>query len=268
MREYACARPAARRAAGDGRASHLGQVGGVDGFRFDLATVLGRRPDGFDASAPLITAITQDPLLRGVRLIAEPWDIGPGGYQIGRFPASWGEWNDQFRDTMRKFWRGDGGLVSATVTRFAGSADIFGPHRRPSSSVNFIVAHDGFTLADLVSHERKHNEPNGEGNRDGTDANYSWNNGAEGVTGDPAILAARRRDQRNLLASLLLARGTPMLAMGSECGQSQGGNNNPYALDNATSWMDWEARMLGFWLSRRASSRCVNRTRPSRATGS
>ena len=217
------------------------RCGGVDGFRFDLATVLGRRDDGFDASAPLITAISQDPLLREVRLIAEPWDIGPGGYQVGAFPASWREWNDKFRDAVRKFWRGDGGLVPATVTRFAGSSDIFGPHRRPSSSVNFIVAHDGFTLADLVSHERKHNEANGEGNRDGTDANYSWNNGVEGATSDPAILAARRRDQRNLLASLLLARGTPMLAMGSECGQSQAGNNNAYAQDNAISWMHWEA---------------------------
>ena len=217
------------------------RLGGVDGFRFDLATVLGRSDDGFDASAPLITAISQDPLLRDVRLIAEPWDIGPGGYQVGAFPGSWREWNDQFRDTMRKFWHGNGGLVPATVTRFAGSSDIFGPHRRPSSSVNFIVAHDGFTLADLVSHERKHNEANGEGNRDGTDANYSWNNGVEGATSDPSVMAARRRDQRNLLATLLLARGTPMLAMGSECGQSQGGNNNAYAQDNATSWMNWAA---------------------------
>jgi glycogen operon protein len=215
------------------------RLGGVDGFRFDLATVLGRADDGFDASTPLITAISQDPVLREVRLIAEPWDIGPGGYRIGAFPGSWREWNDQFRDTMRRFWRGNGGIVPSAVTRFAGSSDIFGPHRRPSSSVNFIVAHDGFTLADLVSHERKHNEANGEGNRDGTDANYSWNNGVEGETNDPAILAARRRDQRNLLASLLLARGTPMLAMGSECGQSQGGNNNAYAQDNATSWMHW-----------------------------
>ncbi len=217
------------------------KYGGVDGFRFDLATVLGRGDDGFEASAPLITAISQDPVLRDVRLIAEPWDIGPGGYQVGSFPGSWREWNDQFRDAMRRFWRGDGSLVPAAVTRFAGSSDIFGPRRRPSSSVNFIVAHDGFTLADLVSHERKHNEANGEGNRDGTDANYSWNNGVEGATRDPAVMAARRRDQRNLLASLLLARGAPMLAMGSECGQSQDGNNNAYAQDNATSWMNWEA---------------------------
>jgi glycogen operon protein len=217
------------------------KFGGIDGFRFDLAPVLGRREEGFDASAPLITAITQDPLLREVRLIAEPWDIGPGGYQVGGFPEPWREWNDQFRDTIRKFWRGDNAMVPGAVTRFAGSSDIFGPYRRPSSSVNFVVAHDGFTLADLVSHERKHNEANGENNRDGTNENYSWNNGIEGATRDPAILAARRRDQRNLLASLLLARGTPMLAMGSECGQSQGGNNNAYAQDNATTWMNWGA---------------------------
>ena len=217
------------------------KFGGIDGFRFDLATVLGRREDGFDASAPLITAISQDPVLREVRLIAEPWDVGPGGYQVGAFPEPWREWNDQFRDAVRKFWRGDNAMVPGAVTRFAGSSDIFGPYRRPSSSVNFVVAHDGFTLADLVSHERKHNEANGEDNRDGTNENYSWNNGVEGATRDPAILAARRRDQRNLLASLLLARGTPMLAMGSECGQSQGGNNNAYAQDNATAWMNWGA---------------------------
>ena len=217
------------------------KFGGIDGFRFDLATVLGRSDDGFDVSAPLITAISQDPLLREVRLIAEPWDIGPGGYRLGSFPGSWREWNDQFRDTMRRFWRGNSGHVPAAVTRFAGSSDLFGPCRRPSSSVNFIVAHDGFTLADLVSHERKHNGANGEGNRDGNDANFSWNNGVEGRTSDPAILAARRRDQRNLLASLLLAQGTPMLAMGSESGQSQNGNNNAYAQDNATSWMNWES---------------------------
>jgi glycogen operon protein len=215
--------------------------GGVDGFRFDLATALGRRDDGFDPAAPLIAAIDQDPVLRNLRLIAEPWDIGPGGYQVGAFPPRWGEWNDQFRDAMRKFWRGDAGLMPGAATRFSGSSDIFGPRRRrPSASVNFIVAHDGFTLADLVSHERKHNEANGEQNRDGTDANYSWNNGAEGATADPAILAARRRDQRNLLATLLFARGAPMLAMGSECGQSQGGNNNAYVQDNAAAWLDWD----------------------------
>ncbi len=226
------------------------ELGGVDGFRFDLATALGRRDTGFDPAAPLLAGIEQDPVLRDLRLIAEPWDLGLGGYQVGAFPAGWSEWNDQFRDTMRKFWRGDAGLMPGAVTRFSGSSDIFGPRsRRPSASLNFIVAHDGFTLADLVSHDRKHNEANGEENRDGTDANHSWNNGVEGATADPAILAARRRDQRNLLASLLLARGTPMLAMGSECGQSQGGNNNAYAQDNATAWFDWvcaDATLLAF----------------------
>ena len=214
--------------------------GGVDGFRFDLATTLGRRADGFDPAAPLLTAIAQDPVLRDLRLIAEPWDIGPGGYQIGAFHATWGEWNDKFRDSMRKFWRGDGRLLGEVATRFSGSSDIFGSRRPPSRGVNFIVAHDGFTLADLVSYERKHNEANGENNRDGTDANYSWNNGAEGETADPAILAARRRDQRNLLAALMLARGTPMIAMGAEFGHSQAGNNNAYAQDNAIAWLGWE----------------------------
>jgi glycogen debranching enzyme GlgX/4-alpha-glucanotransferase len=217
------------------------ELGGVDGFRFDLAATMGRRDNGFDASAPLLTAICQDPLLRDLRLIAEPWDIGPGGYQIGAFPASWGEWNDKFRDAMRTFWRDGGGYAGEAVTRFAGSSDIFAPRRRPSRSVNFVVAHDGFTLADLVSYERKHNDANGEDGRDGTDANSSWNNGVEGPSDDPAITAARRRDQRNLLASLLLARGAPMLAMGSELGCSQRGNNNAYAQDNAVSWIDWEA---------------------------
>ena len=214
--------------------------GGVDGFRFDLATTLGRRAEGFDPAAPLLTAIAQDPVLRDLRLIAEPWDIGPGGYQIGAFHATWGEWNDKFRDSMRKFWRGDGRLLGEAATRFSGSSDIFGSRRPPSRGVNFIVAHDGFTLADLVSYERKHNEANGENNRDGTDANYSWNNGAEGESADPAILAARRRDQRNLLAALMLARGTPMLAMGAEFGHSQAGNNNAYAQDNAIAWLGWE----------------------------
>jgi glycogen debranching enzyme GlgX/4-alpha-glucanotransferase len=215
--------------------------GGVDGFRFDLATTLARRADGFDPGAPLLAAIEQDPLLSGLRLIAEPWDIGPGGYKIGAFPAGWGEWNDKYRDSMRKFWRGDAGLLGEAATRFSGSADVFAPRRPPSRSVNFVAAHDGFTLADLVSYEHKHNEANGESNRDGTDANYSWNNGVEGETADAVILAARRRDQRSLLAILMLARGTPMLSMGAEFGQSQGGNNNAYAQDNASAWLHWDS---------------------------
>ncbi len=234
--------------------------GGVDGFRFDLATVMGRRPEGFDVAAPLLTAIAQDPVLRELRLIAEPWDLGPGGYRIGGFPAAWGEWNDKYRDTMRRFWRGDGGLLGEVATRFCGSSDIFGSSRPPSRSMNFIVAHDGFTLADLVSHERKHNEANGENNRDGTDANYSWNNGVEGETADPAILAARRRDQRNLLAVLMLARGTPMLTMGAELGHSQAGNNNVYAQDNALAWLDWGAadKTLAAFTARLVSFRAAH----------
>jgi glycogen operon protein len=212
--------------------------GGVDGFRFDLATTLARLPSGFDANAPFLAALLQDPILRELKLIAEPWDIGAGGYRLGRFPAPFAEWNDRYRDCVRRFWRGDASGVPELATRFAGSQDIFA-RRSPSRSVNFIVAHDGFTLRDLVSYERKRNEGNGEENRDGTNDNLSWNNGAEGESDDPAINAVRARDQRNLLATLLLSRGTPMLAMGAELGRTQKGNNNAYAQDNALSWLDW-----------------------------
>jgi glycogen debranching enzyme GlgX/4-alpha-glucanotransferase len=233
---------------------------GVDGFRFDLATTLGRRnvwsgpggsgrlgsslggadTGGFDPAAPLLTAIAQDPLLRDRALIAEPWDVGPGGYRLGEFPAGWGEWNDRYRDTVRRFWRGDRGMLGALATRFAGSADVLAPRHRPlTRSVNFVTAHDGFTLADLVAYTAKRNAANGEANRDGTDAGMSWNNGVEGPCDDPAVRSARARDVRALLATLLLSRGTPMLTMGDECGRSQGGNNNAYAQDNALSWLDW-----------------------------
>ena len=216
-------------------------MAGVDGFRFDLATTLGRRDDGFHPDASLLQAIAQDPLLRRLKLIAEPWDVGPGGYQLGAFAAGWGEWNDRYRDTMRRYWRGDRGQIADLATRFAGSADIFASRSRtPSRSVNFITAHDGFTLADLVSHETKHNEANREDNRDGTNINLSWNHGVEGPTSDPAIIDARRRDARNLLATLLLSRGTPMLGMGDELGRTQHGNNNAYAQDNPLTWIDWE----------------------------
>jgi isoamylase len=215
------------------------QWAGIDGFRFDLAVILGRRRDGYDAFAPLLAAIDQDPALRALKLIAEPWDVGPGGYQLGKFPSRWSEWNDVFRDDLRKFWRGDSGMIGALAKGLAGSQPIFGPFGRPTKSINFVTAHDGFTLADLVAYERKHNEANGEHNRDGTDANFSWNNGVEGPTGDAEILALRRRDQRNLLATLFCARGVPMLAMGAECGHSQGGNNNAYAQDNLVAWLDW-----------------------------
>jgi glycogen operon protein len=217
---------------------HWAGQAGLDGFRLDLATTLARRDTGFDADAPLIQAMRQDPVLRGLLIIAEPWDIGMGGYQLGRFPPGWGEWNDRFRDDVRRFWRGDAGRMGALATRLAGSADTF-VHRPLSDSVNYVTAHDGFTLADLVSHAHKHNHANGEHNRDGTDDNISWNNGTEGPTDDPAIQARRQGDIRALLATLLLSRGTPMLSMGDEAGRSQGGNNNAYAQDNALSFLDW-----------------------------
>jgi glycogen operon protein len=214
--------------------------GGLDGFRLDLATTLGRRDTGFDPNAPFLAAVEQDPVLSRCVMIAEPWDIGPGGYQLGAFPPRWGEWNDRFRDTVRRFWRGDAGMLGEFTTRFAGSADVFG--RRPlSRGVNYITAHDGFTLADLVSYQTKHNEANGEDNHDGSNDNFSWNNGVEGPSSDPAILAARAHDARALLATLLLSRGTPMLSMGDELGRIQSGNNNAYAQDNADSWVDWAA---------------------------
>ncbi|GAB4068143.1 glycogen debranching protein GlgX [Ancylobacter sonchi] len=213
---------------------------GLDGFRFDLGATLGRRADGFDPEAPFFAAMAQDPVLRDLALIAEPWDVGPGGYQVGRFPADWAEWNDHFRDAARRFWRGDAGQVGALATRLAGSADVFAARRRPlSRAINFVTAHDGFTLADLVSYSAKHNEANGEDNRDGTDANHSWNHGVEGPTTDPEVTARRRGDARALLATLLTARGTPMLTMGDECGRSQLGNNNAYAQDNFLTWLDW-----------------------------
>ena len=223
---------------------------GLDGFRFDLATTLARRPGGFDPAAPILAAIDQDPLLRSLAVIAEPWDIGMGGYQLGGFPPRWGEWNDRYRDTVRRFFRGEGGLVGELATRVAGSADLFAWRHRPlSASVNFVTAHDGFTLADLVAYERKANLANGEDNRDGTDANHSWNNGAEGPADDPQIEARRRSDMRALLAALLFSRGTPMLSMGDETGRTQRGNNNAYAQDGPLAWLDWsgaDAELLDF----------------------
>ena len=214
----------------------------VDGFRFDLAPVLGRGADGrFDTRAALLQACGQDPVLAGVKLIAEAWDIGPGGYQVGAFPPGWAEWNDRYRDDVRAFWRGDAGRIPALAGRMSGSADTFEHRgRRPWASVNFVTAHDGFTLHDLVSYERKHNDANGEEGRDGTDQNISFNHGLEGDTDDPAILAARGQTMRNLLATLLVSQGTPMLVAGDEFGRTQGGNNNPYCQDNEVSWVDWD----------------------------
>jgi glycogen operon protein len=210
---------------------------GIDGFRFDLAPIMARGP-GFDPDAPIFAEIAADPLLADRILIAEPWDVGPGGYQLGRFPANWLEWNDRFRDDVRRFWRGDGG-VGVFATRLAGSSDIFGPHTR---SINFLAAHDGFTLADTVAFTERHNEANGEQNRDGHGENYSWNNGVEGATDDPAVIERRRRDLRILLATLFASAGTIMLTAGDEFGRSQQGNNNAYAQDNAIGWVDWGKR--------------------------
>lgn len=212
----------------------------IDGFRFDLAPVLGRTQHGFERGAPLLAAIMQDPLLCQVKLIAEPWDIGPHGYQLGQFPTGWMEWNDQFRDTLRAFWLHQWPTLGEFARRFAASSDIFQQRQRlPTASVNFICAHDGFTLADLVSYNHKHNLANGENNRDGHGHNHSWNGGVEGPSSDPDIVQLRARLQRALLASLLFSQGTPMLLAGDEIGHSQGGNNNAYCQDNATTWLNW-----------------------------
>ncbi len=212
----------------------------VDGFRFDLATVLGRGDHGFDARAAFFHAVAQDPVLAGLKMIAEPWDIGPGGYQLGRFPRDWLEWNDRFRDGVRSFWLGGASTRGEFAQRLCASSDLFHANgREPAASVNFLVAHDGFTLRDLLTYERKRNEANGEDNRDGHSANLGWNCGVEGPTDDPKVLALRSRLQRALLATLLLAQGTPMLAAGDELGHSQGGNNNLYCQDNAATWIAW-----------------------------
>lgn len=214
---------------------------GVDGFRFDLATILARSP-AFDPNAPIFAAIREDPMLRDRVMIAEPWDIGPGGYQLGRFPAGWLEWNDRYRDDVRRFWRGDAGMAGPLATRLMGSSDIFAGET--TRSVSFVAAHDGFTLADTVSYAQKHNDANGENNRDGHGENCSWNNGAEGPTGDLSILARRQKDLRALLATLFASRGTIQLTAGDEFGHSQQGNNNAYAQDNEITWLDWEDRDL------------------------
>ena len=212
----------------------------IDGFRFDLATILGREPHGFDEGGGFLDSCRQDPVLNSVKLIAEPWDLGPGGYQVGAFPPGWAEWNDRFRDTVRSYWRGDDGKVGDLASRLSGSADLFNKRgRKPWASVNFVTAHDGFTLNDLVSYNDKHNEANGENNRDGTNNNLSFNHGVEGPTDDPAIRAVRERQKRNMLATLLLSHGTPMMLAGDEFGHTQRGNNNAYCQDNEISWLEW-----------------------------
>ncbi|WP_405894960.1 MULTISPECIES: glycogen debranching protein GlgX [unclassified Streptomyces] len=213
---------------------------GVDGFRFDLAAALARSMHDVDMLSPFLAVIAQDPVLRRVKLIAEPWDVGNGGYQVGAFPPLWTEWNDRYRDAVRDFWRGALPDVRDLGYRLTGSSDLYAwGGRRPYASVNFITAHDGFTLRDLVSYEQKHNEANGEGNRDGTSDNRAWNCGAEGGTDDPGINALRRRQLRNLITTLLLSTGVPMLVAGDEMGRTQGGNNNAYCQDNEVSWLDW-----------------------------
>ncbi len=212
----------------------------VDGFRFDLASTLARDSPHFDALSNFFAVLRQDPVLSPRLLIAEPLDLGEGGYQLGAFPPGWAEWNDQYRDTMRAYWKGDGGLIGDFARRLTGSHDLFGANDRgPCASVNFITAHDGFTMHDLVSYNEKHNEANGEENRDGNDNNASWNHGAEGPTDDPEINRLREKQKRNLFATLLLSQGVPMIVAGDEFGRTQSGNNNAYCQDNEINWVDW-----------------------------
>jgi isoamylase len=224
----------------------------VDGFRFDLAATLARQFHEVDRLSAFFDLVHQDPVVSQVKLIAEPWDLGDGGYQVGGFPPLWTEWNGKYRDTVREFWRGESGSVPDFASRITGSSDLYeSSGRRPIASINFVTAHDGFTLRDLVSYNDKHNEANGEGGQDGTDNNLSWNCGVEGPTDDPAVLALRGRQQRNLLATLLLSQGVPMLLHGDEMGRTQKGNNNVYCQDNETSWVDWSSGavdegLLGF----------------------
>ena len=231
----------------------------VDGFRFDLGTILAREPNGFDNRSGFLKAVSQDPVLGTVKLIAEPWDCGPGGYQVGAFPPGWAEWNDKFRDTVRDFWRGEA-TASALADKLCASGSIFNCQgRRPWACINFITAHDGFTLNDLVTYNEKHNEANGEDNKDGSSNNHSWNCGVEGPTDDPEIKKLRDRQIRNMLGTLLLAQGTPMLVAGDEFGRTQQGNNNAYCQDNEISWLNWnlDARAKGIlkWLKKLTSLR-------------
>jgi isoamylase len=213
----------------------------VDGFRFDLAASLARQFHEVDRLSAFFDLIQVDPVISQVKLIAEPWDLGEGGYQVGNFPTLWSEWNGRYRDTVRDYWRGADRTLADFGNRLTGSSDLYGrTGRRPYASVNFVTAHDGFTLTDLVSYDHKHNEANGEGGRDGTDDNRSWNSGAEGPTGDPAVLETRRRRQRALMTTLLVSQGVPMIRHGDEIGHTQHGNNNAYCQDNETSWLDWE----------------------------
>ncbi len=216
----------------------------VDGFRFDLAATLAREGHEFDRRGGFLDIIHQDPVLSRVKLIAEPWDVGEGGYQVGNFPAGWTEWNAKYRDAVRAYWKGEGGLIGDLAYRLTGSSDLYAHNgRRPYASINFITSHDGFTLQDLVSHEKKHNEANGEENQDGESNNLSWNCGKEGPSDDPEIVALRGRQKRNLLTTLFLSQGIPMLVAGDEIGRSQEGNNNAYNQDNEISWLNWDIKL-------------------------
>jgi glycogen operon protein len=238
----ACDRPIVQKLVLDSL-RHFVRYAGVDGFRFDLAPVLGRDANGYRKDSPLLEAMRTDPVLKDRVLVAEPWDIGQNGYQLGNFAPPFLEWNDRFRDDVRRFWRGDAGTVGALATRLAGSSDIFGKDGSAvTRTVNFVAAHDGMTLADLVAFATKHNEANGEKNRDGHDENLSWNNGVEGETEDAEVIASRQCDMRALLATLFASRGAIMLTAGDEFGRSQRGNNNAYAQDNETTWLDWTGR--------------------------
>jgi glycogen operon protein len=213
----------------------------VDGFRFDLASALAREMHDVDRLGSFFDVIHQDPVISQVKLIAEPWDLGEGGYQVGGFPVRWAEWNGKYRDTVRDFWRGEERTLGEFASRLTGSSDLYNDDGRlPTASINFITAHDGFTLHDLVSYNEKHNEANGENNRDGESHNRSWNCGVEGPTADPAVNALRDRQKRNFLATLFISQGVPMIVAGDEMGRTQGGNNNPYAQDNDISWVHWD----------------------------
>ena len=223
----------------------------VDGFRFDLAATLARELHEVDRLGAFLDIIHQDPILSQVKLIAEPWDLGEGGYQVGKFPVGWAEWNDKYRDALRSYWKGDGGIIGELAYRITGSSDLYARSgRRPYASVNFVTAHDGFTLQDLVSYNSKHNEANGEENRDGSDNNHSWNCGEEGPTDNPEVNRLRVRQKRNLIATLFLSQGVPMLRAGDDIGQSQNGNNNAYCQDNEISWLDWDPAHVDTELSR------------------
>jgi glycogen operon protein len=212
----------------------------VDGFRFDLASTLAREFYEVDRLSAFFDIVQQDPVISQVKLIAEPWDVGEGGYQVGNFPSLWTEWNGKYRDTVRDYWRGEPATLGEFASRLTGSSDLYeATGRRPGASINFVTCHDGFTLTDLVSYNEKHNEANGEDNRDGESHNRSWNCGVEGPTDDPEILALRHQQMRNILVTLILSQGTPMIAHGDEIGRTQQGNNNVYCQDSPLSWMDW-----------------------------